>query len=84
VRCLVKVKEKYFTTKYTPAGIIHILKANAMIHFKFKLQLQVRKKIFKLLFYNCKFLYRFTLQIQYLTIKIRKKLPWEEQHSIVH
>jgi len=35
-----KVKEKYYKTKYTPAGIFPSV--NAMIYFKFKLQLKFR------------------------------------------
>jgi hypothetical protein len=34
------VKEKYFKTKYRPAGIL--LNVNVMIYFKFKLQLKCR------------------------------------------
>jgi len=37
---MVKVKEKYYKTKYTPAGIFPSV--NAMIYFKFKLQLKFR------------------------------------------
>jgi len=37
---MVKVKEKYFKTKYGSAGMI--LKVNAMISLKFKLQLKFR------------------------------------------
>jgi len=34
------VKEKYFKTKYKPAGIL--LNVDVMIYFKFKLQLKCR------------------------------------------
>jgi len=37
-----KVKEKYFRTKYRPAGIL--LNVNAMISLKCKLQLKFRNK----------------------------------------
>jgi hypothetical protein len=37
---MVKVKEKYFNTKARPTGIL--LNVNAMIYFKFKLQLEFR------------------------------------------
>ena len=40
VRCVVKLKEKYFKTKYRPAGIL--LNVNAMIQFTFKFQLRFR------------------------------------------
>ena len=40
VRCVVRVKEKYFKTKYRTAGLLH--NVNSMTHFKFKLQLQFR------------------------------------------
>jgi hypothetical protein len=39
---MVKVKEKYFKTKYRPAGILFNFKA--MIYFKFILQLKFRNK----------------------------------------
>jgi hypothetical protein len=39
---MVKVKEKYFRTKYRPEGILFNFKA--MIYFKFKLQLKFRNK----------------------------------------
>ena len=58
VRCMVKVKENYFKVKCRPAGIL--LNVNGMIYFKFKLQLKFRYK--KILFSNCKFPYRFTLE----------------------
>ena len=38
VRCMVKVTEKYFKTKYRHAGLL--LHVNAKIYFKFKLQLK--------------------------------------------
>jgi hypothetical protein len=37
---MVKVKEKYFKTKYRPAGIL--CNVNAVIYFKLKLQLKFR------------------------------------------
>jgi len=37
---MVKVKEKYYKTKYTPTGIFPSV--NAMIYFKFILQLKFR------------------------------------------
>ena len=40
MRCVVKVKEKYFKTNYSLVGILfHV---NAMIYFKFKVQLKFR------------------------------------------
>ena len=46
---MVKVKEKYFKTKYRPAGML--LDVNAVICFKFRLQLNFRsnKKYFSII-----------------------------------
>jgi len=37
---MVKVSEKYFKTRYRPAGIL--LNVNDVIYFKFKLQIKFR------------------------------------------
>ena len=39
-RCMLKVKEKYFKTKYRPAGILR--NVNSAMYFKFKLQFKFR------------------------------------------
>jgi len=39
---MLEAKEKYFKTKYRPTGILR--NVNAMIYFKFKLQLKFRNK----------------------------------------
>jgi len=43
---MLKVKEKYFKTKYRPAGVL--LNVNTVIYFK-KLQLNFRNKSYTLL-----------------------------------
>jgi hypothetical protein len=40
--CVVKPKDKYFKTKYRPAGIL--LTVNAVIFYRFKLKLKFRNK----------------------------------------
>ena len=44
VKCTLKVKEKYFKTKYRPASILR--NVNIMIYLKFKLQLKYRNKTY--------------------------------------
>ena len=41
-RCRVKVKEKYFKTKYRPADVL--LNVNATMYFKLKLEIKYRNK----------------------------------------
>jgi hypothetical protein len=43
MRCVEKVKEKYFETKYRPENVL--LNVNAMNYFKFELQLKFGNKI---------------------------------------
>ena len=71
-----KVKEKYFMTKYRPAGIL--LNINAMIYFKFKLQLIEFR--YNKNFFNCKFPYSFTLKkYTNIQIKFRTKKLYEKR-----
>jgi hypothetical protein len=71
---MVKVKEKYLKTKYMAAGIL--LSVNAMIYFKFKLQLKFRNN--KNYSSITKFPYRFTTRL-INSIRFSPKIPAERE-----
>jgi hypothetical protein len=80
---MVRVKEKYFKTKYRTSGILH--NVNSMTYFKFKLQLKFRNnKNYSALIVN----FHLGLQekIHQLKIKVYEehKLSKEEYQSLGH
>jgi hypothetical protein len=78
-RCMTKVKEKYFKTKYRPEDIL--LNVNAMIYINFKLQLTFIND--KNYCYNCKFLNRITLK-KYINLKLMFRNNTSYHEKITH